>query len=51
MQLPHIKKLTFLLVTCILLSQLLFGQITQPAGVETYSIRKEFVLDAGEIYS
>ena len=51
MQLPHIKKLTFLSVTCIFLSQLLFGQITQPAGVETYSIRKEFVLDAGEIYT
>ena len=49
MQLPLIKKLRFLLTALLLLSQYGYSQITQPAGVETYTIRKEAVTNPSTI--
>ncbi len=51
MQLYNIKRLAILFVSFLFGHSLLFGQvtITQPPGVETYTIKKEGVTDAVQI--
>jgi RHS repeat-associated protein len=45
MQILNIKRLLLLLVVFILSQHLSYSQLNQPPGVETYTIRKESVMD------
>ena len=49
MQLINIKRITTLFVAAVLCNVTLFSQITQPAGVVNYVVKKEAVTDATQI--
>ncbi len=51
MQTKNIKRLLIFVVAFLFFNGELFSQITQPAGVVTYVVKKEAVTTASDVYA